>query len=97
MGEGLVTANGLAQLVADAFNQHGKFTARTVQANLAIEIRHVDTGAVASEVWTPDEADGHWWWELDQGSVLRSLPGGTTIDELVRAVATSVLDESRTS
>lgn len=92
-----MTANSLAQRVADAFNHHGKFTAHTVQANLAIEVRHVDDGSVASEVWTPDEADGHWWWELDQGAVLRSLPGATTVEELVRAVATSVLDESRTS
>lgn len=95
-----MTANSLAQRVADGFNQHGKFTARVVENDLAVEVRYVDDGVPATKVWTPAaDGRGRWMWEAggpDWASSARDLPGMAGVDQLVRAVAVSVLDERRT-
>jgi hypothetical protein len=85
--------SALIVTVVDAFNRHGSFTARAVEHSLAVELRHVDTGAYAAVVWLP--AGGEWAWHTrPTGSdTHRLLPKATTVEEVVRAVATSVLDE----
>jgi hypothetical protein len=90
------------QIVAtkDAFNRHGAFTARVIEDIFhrdAVEVRHLDTGEIAATVWapTPNTVFDQWRWLLGGGRPNRSrnLPSAAGIDELVRAVATSVLDE----
>lgn len=93
-----MTASKLAQRVADAFNHHGKFTARVTENNLAVEIRHADTGVVATVLYLPDDV-ADWMWFPVIGSAVamhaREMRGSAGVDEVVRAVATSVLDEKR--
>lgn len=85
--------------VVDAFNRHGSFTARASEDVFhceVVEVRHVDTGELAATVWcpVPDTIFHGWRWLIEppNGGV-RKLTGDAGIDELVRAVATSVLDE----
>ena len=85
-----------ADLAADAFNRHGSFTARSVENGLAVELRAVDTGAHLTTVWVPGDGLGWTWPPTPNSERLRSLPKGATLDELVRAVAVSVLDEAAT-
>ena len=86
---------GAAKQAADAFNRHGSLTARVVENDLAVEIRRADTGEHLTTVWAPGDGLG-WTWPLSPNSeTSRSLPTATTIPELVRAVATSVLDEAK--
>lgn len=88
-----------AQLTADAFNRHGKFTARPIEQNLAVEVRYADTGDVAATVWLPEIPGGNnptasdqWMWLGGQpGFGIRRLPKNTPLDVLVPAVATHVL------
>jgi hypothetical protein len=95
-----VTAASTQQArVVAAFNRHGKFTARSSsspdrKAAVEVEVRHVDTGDLAAIVWK--NADGLLWFWIPArpGAGWRSIAGGATLDELVRAVATSVLDEA---
>ena len=90
-----MTASILAATVTDAFNRHGKFTAREVESHLAIEIRHADSGELATQLWIPDGYDG-WMWQPPGRvglSTVREMPRSTVLEDLVRAVATSVLDE----
>jgi hypothetical protein len=91
-----------AQLTADAFNRLGKFTARTVENNCAIEVRYADTGEVAATVWLPEPTSENpigsdqWMWLGGQpGMGIRRLPKSTPLDVLIPAVATHVLDEAR--
>ena len=93
-----MTANTLAATVTDAFNRHGKFTAREVENHLAIEIRHADSGELATQLWIPDGFDG-WMWQPAGCvglSTAREMPRSAVIEDLVRSVATSVLDERPT-
>lgn len=87
-----MTAGTLAARVAEAFNRHGRFTALTVENNLAVDVRHIDTGQLATRLWLPDEGT-EWMWSPMEASVPRELDPRAGIDEVVRAVATSVLDE----
>lgn len=87
-----------AQRAAKAFNQHGSFTARVVEHGMAIELRHVDSGEHLTTLWAPGEDGDEWAWPLPpNGYKHRFQPRETPVDELVRAVATSVLDERRKS
>lgn len=91
------TSEGLAVQVADAFNRHGKFTARLIPDTFdaeAVEVRYVDTGDIAATVWPAVDGRPEWRWLGGQpGMGVRRLPEATTVPELVRAVATHVLDE----
>lgn len=93
-----MTGSTLAQRVADAFNQHGKFTARPIENGRAVEVRHVDTGLLGTTLWLPDDVAEWMWFPLDGMTVPtdpRELPAKAGVDEVVRAVATSLLDERR--
>lgn len=86
--------------VTDAFNRHGKFTARRIVSfgDPATEVRYAETGEVAATVWAPSSTAGapQWFWLGGQpGMGFRYLPASASIEELVRAVATHVLDETR--
>lgn len=90
-----MTTPSLASLTADAFNRHGKFTARAA-GSLAVELRYIDTGDIAATVWTPENEADRWIWLIGRpGAGLRYMPKNTPLDVLVPAVATSVLDEVR--
>jgi hypothetical protein len=94
-----VIATDIATQVTDAFNRFGPFTARTIDSPHApaTEIRYLDTGKVAATVWPPVQVgrEVKWMWLGGQpGMGTRYLPERATLDELVRAVATHVLDES---
>lgn len=89
-----MTAAILAEQATEAFNRHGAFTARPVENHLAVELRNVDTGAHLTTVWLPAAGD-HWIWPLTPDSTsYRTVPQKATLEELVRAVAVSVLDEA---
>lgn len=94
-------ANSLAQRVADAFNHHGSFAARATESNLAVEVRHLDTGELATLLWLPetDTATGWLWFPVLAAGLVthepRELSKTAGVDEVTRAVATSVLDERR--
>lgn len=88
-----MTAPTLAQRVADAFNQHGKFTARVAGNGSAVEVRHVDTGRLAAVVWPPVVPEDEWGWDVAGQTTPRSLRRTAGLEEVIRAVATSVLDE----
>lgn len=88
--------------VVDAFNRHGKFAARAVEQDLAIEIRHVDTGELATTLWLPESEsfEPEWVWLVFGGvmSLKRSVKSGRgrhrrriTPAEVVASVAESVL------
>lgn len=78
--------------VAEGFNRHGSFTARVVEHGLAVEIRIADTGDVAALLWIPDDYD--WVWTVGRDTTHpRTLPRRSGVEQVVRAVATSVLDE----
>ncbi len=91
------------QIVAtrEAFNRPGAFTARVIEDIFhreAVEIRHLDTGDLAATVWapTPNTVFDQWRWLLAHGGAgprIRNLTSAAGVDELVRAVAVSVLDE----
>lgn len=86
----------LAKQALDAFNRHGKFTARLVEHHGAVEVRYADTGDVAATVWPPTSAaaSDQWRWLAGYpGGGIRYLPKNTPLDVLVPAVATHVLDE----
>lgn len=82
--------SALLDQVVDAFNRHGSFTARATEDGLAVELRDVDQGEHLAVVWLPGR--GNWGWHRSLRGY-RSLPGDTTLEEVVRAVATSLLDE----
>lgn len=86
--------SALLDQVVDAFNRHGSFTARATDDGLAVELRAVDNGEYLGIVWLPGNR-GNWGW--NQSTAIsrkyRSLPRATTLEEIVRAVATSLLDE----
>lgn len=94
-----MTAHDLAVQVTDAFNRFGPFTARTIEDNgPAIEIRYLDSGDRAATVWPPVKVgrEVKWMWLGGQpGMGIRYLRDDATIEELLRAVATHVLDEVR--
>lgn len=83
--------SALLDQVVDAFNRHGAFTARATDDGLAVELRGVDQGEYLAVVWLPGR--GNWGWHRSPLRGYRSLPGDTTLEEVVRAVATSILDE----
>lgn len=90
--------SALAQQATDAFNQHGKFTARLVEHDMAVEIRYADTGEHLTTLWAPAGDHERWTWKLTpNGETFRDLDSGFRIEQLVRIVATSLLDESRQS
>lgn len=89
--------------VVDAFNRHGKFTARAIEQDLAVEIRHVDTGELATTLWLPesDSFEPEWVWLVFGGvrTLKRTVKAGrgktrrrVTPAEVVAAVADSVLE-----
>jgi hypothetical protein len=82
----------LIEQVVDAFNRHGSFTARATDDTLAVELRAVDTGEYLGIVWMPGNR-GNWGWNRSEVKKYRSLPRATMVEEVVRAVATSLLDE----
>lgn len=90
------TPNSLAQTIADAFNRHGRFTARVVENNLAVEIRYLDTGRYGTQLWLPDSLEG-WVWlgphEFQTNKPAQRLPSETGVDDLVAGVAASLLGE----
>lgn len=89
----------MASAAADAFNRHGRFTARITEDHHEIELRHIDTGVLAAVVWVPawDVAplrgdDPPWCWSLDgeaKGFDLR--PATTAVADIVDAVAAATL------
>lgn len=91
-----MTAGTLATQVAEMFNRHGKFTARTVAPYNAVEIRYLDTGLTATMLWLPDGL-ADWMWrpqhEFSLAVPPRSLNRAAGVADVVRAVATSLLDE----
>lgn len=88
--------SALAKQAADAFNQHGKFTARLVEHDQAVEIRAVDSGEILTTLWAPAD-DEKWSWHARHtgAETARTLDSGFRIEQVVRIVATSVLDERR--
>ena len=90
----------VAKQAADAFNRHGKFTARTLDPEHTVEVRYADTGDIAATVWVPSgltaSATDQWMWLAGYpGGGIRYMPKETPLDVLVPAVATHVLDESK--
>lgn len=85
----------LAKQAADAFNQHGKFTARLVEHVGGIEIRNVDSGTYLTTLCSPSAASERWTWRVTPNAEPRSLDSGFGIEQVVRIVATSLLDERR--
>jgi hypothetical protein len=87
----------MSRLIAatvDAFNRHGAFTATATRSNLAVSVLRADDGVPLATVWVPVVDEDEWAWEFAQRrEAHRTLPKATTVEELVRAVATSVLDE----
>lgn len=91
----------LVKQVAETFNRHGSFTARQlddrVNARPSVEVRYIDTGDIAATIWPPNpDAKGNpgWMWLGGQpGMGIRFMLPSATVEELVRAVATHVLDE----
>lgn len=84
----------LAQQATDAFNQHGSFTARLVEElGLAIEIRLADTGVLLTTLRVPDNDYQPWAWRPTPAANARVLDSGFSVEQLVRIVATSILDE----
>lgn len=95
-----MTAHTVAAQVTDAFNRSGPFTARTIEdhAGPAVEVRYIDSGDIAATVWPPVKIgrEVKWMWLGGQpGMGIRYLRDDATIEELLRAVATHVLDEVR--
>jgi hypothetical protein len=76
-----------AHRTANAFNKQGSWTARPVENNLAVEIRHVDTGTLATTVWLPE--DGEWTWT--NRSELHELPASVGLQDLVNAVTATLI------
>lgn len=83
----------LAQQATDAFNQHGSFTARLVENDLAIEIRAVDGGELLTTLWQPTADDEGWAWIPPGSYAYRNVDSGFRVEQVVRIVATSLLDE----
>lgn len=79
--------------VAEGFNRHGSFAARVVENGLAVEVRHIDTGMTAALLWIPDDCS--WVWTIGRSHTPRTLDERASIDQVVQAVATSVLDEAK--
>lgn len=92
-----MTAEQIAPQLADTFNRHGQFTARRLPfPDGSVEVRYVDSGDIAATVWPPQKIgrDVQWMWLGGQpGTGIRYLPESATVEEVVRAVATHVLDE----
>jgi hypothetical protein len=87
--------SALAKQATDAFNQHGSFTARLVEHEMAVEIRHVDTGEHLTTLWAPSHLECWTWRQTPNSERVRTLDSGFRIEQVVRIVATSVLDERR--
>lgn len=89
----------VAKQITDAFNRHGEFTALLREhpdTGPEIVVRHLDTGATAATVWPPFNIgrERMWMWLGGQpGMGPRFRDESATIEEVVRAVATFVLDE----
>lgn len=84
----------LAKQACDAFNQHGSFTARLAENDLAVEIRAVDTGDHLTTLWAPADDNERWTWGLTPNNPpFRDVDSGFRIEQVVRIVATSLLDE----
>lgn len=86
-----MTAPTLASKTADAFNRHGKFTARVIENDLAVELRYIDTGNIAATVWTPFAGEP-WMWSTDRAVRPTSRPAHLAVEEIVGIVALYVLD-----
>lgn len=86
--------SSLVQKACDAFNQHGKLTARLVEHDMAIEVRLADTGELLTTVWAPADTE-RWAWHANHTGpeTARWLDSGFSVEQVVRIVATSVLDE----
>jgi hypothetical protein len=81
-------------LAVDAFNRHGRLTARAVENDLAVEIRDVDTGQRLTTVWAPTDSSHYWFWPQAPGSgKYEFCPSTVSTPEFVRVVAASILDE----
>lgn len=89
--------SALAQQAADAFNQHGKFTARLVENDMAVEIRYADSGELLTTLWAPADLERWTWRKTPNSEGLRTLDSGFRIEQVVRIVATSLLDERRST
>lgn len=76
-----------AHRTANAFNRQGSWTARPVEHNLAVEIRHADTGHLATTVWLPE--DGEWTWT--NNTELHELPASVGLPDVVQAVTASLI------
>ncbi|HET6291733.1 MAG TPA: hypothetical protein VFG33_00110 [Kribbella sp.] len=79
--------------VAAAFNRHGSWTARVTEHDMAVELRHVDSGDFATTVWLPE--NGLWIWTGPFPAVeLNELPESAGLADLVKAVTESLPEES---
>jgi hypothetical protein len=85
-----VTATAAA--TAAAFNRNGKWAARPVEHHLAVELRHVDTGEVATTVWLPaeDTVRPYSWAWVNDGQHFYERPSSIGLDELVKDVTESL-------
>lgn len=86
----------LARKAADAFNQHGSFTARLVEHAGGIEIRNADSGEYLTTLYVPRDNE-RWTWRVTPNGEPRTLDSGFRVEQVVRIVATSLLDEKRTT
>jgi hypothetical protein len=77
-----------AKQAANAFNRHGAWAARPVENNLAVQVRHCDTGVLATTVWLPE--DGEWTWTNHSG--LLELPADISLRDVVKAVTASLIE-----
>lgn len=96
--KGFGPVSALAKQAADALNQHGKFTARLVEHEMAVEIRYADSGELLTTLWEPGD-DEKWTWHAGHTGAFktRTLDSGFRIEQVVRIVATSLLDERRST
>ncbi|MGZ0150688.1 hypothetical protein ACXJJ3_26760 [Kribbella sp. WER1] len=87
-----------ASVVVDALNRQGKFAAHldptTKGGSGQIVIRHVDTGNVAARLYLPAYDGDFYEWFAAPFYTARRHPGTATLEELVRALATALLDEA---
>lgn len=92
-GGGSVSGFSLARQAADAFNRHGSLTARLVEHVGGIEIRNVDSGEYLTTLCSPAADNERWTWRVTPNGEPRTLDSGFRIEQVVRVVATSLLDE----
>lgn len=80
-----------AARAAEAFNRDGKWTARAVEHNLAVEVRHVDSGDLAATVWLPADDTGEVWaWGTPLALDYQERPASIGLRALVKAVTESL-------